>query len=131
MIDVNFNIETETTVQDRLASGYRGRRNFLVSQLLDMIIYGTPVKDGFARGGWQVTIGNAAVSDNRPPDKDGYATLISGVTALRGASAFKDVYIKNAVPYINELEDGYSGQAPEGMVRVSLSAFKSMYGDVE
>jgi hypothetical protein len=131
MIDFNFNVETETTVQDRLATGYRGRRNFLVSELLQMIIYGTPVKDGFARGGWQVTIGDASISDNRPPDKDGYFTLISGLTALRGAGAFKDVYVKNAVPYINELEDGYSGQAPEGMVKVSLSAFKSMYGDVE
>lgn len=130
MIELNFNVESEATVKDRLSKGYRGRRNFLFGELLQMIIYSTPVKDGYARGGWHTTIGDSPPAINRPPDKDGYSTLISGLAGLRGAGAFQDVYIKNGVEYINDLENGSSTQAPEGMVRVSLSAFKSMYGDV-
>jgi hypothetical protein len=129
--DINFNVEMETKVKDRLASGYRGRRNYLVSELLGMIVYATPVKDGYARGGWYLAAGNVSVGGERPPDKDGSATIFSALASLRGSSAFKDVYIKNDVEYINDLERGSSKQAPVGMIRVSLSAFKSQYGDVE
>ena len=130
-IEVNFNIESETTVRERLSKGYRARRNFLVAELLSMIVRYTPVKDGYARGGWYVTTGRASTSAPRAPDKDGGLTILAGIMALRGASPFKDVFINNDVPYIEDLENGSSGQAPEGMVRVSLSAFKSMHGDVQ
>ena len=130
-IEVNFNVDNETTVRDRLTKGFRARRNFLVAELLSMIVRGTPVKDGYARGGWYVTLGAPSGSAQRPPDKDGGNTILAGIMALRGASPFKDVFISNNVPYIEDLENGSSGQAPEGMVRVSLSAFKSMYGDVQ
>lgn len=130
-IEVNFNIESETTVRERLSKGYRARRNFLVAELLSMIVRSTPVKDGYARGGWYVTTGRAGTSAPRAPDKDGGLTILAGIMALRGASPFKDVFINNDVPYIEDLENGSSGQAPEGMVRVSLSAFKSMHGDVQ
>lgn len=130
-IEVNFNVENETTVRDRLSKGFRARRNFLVAELLSMIVRGTPVKDGYARGGWYVTLGAPSGSAQRPPDKDGANTILAGIMALRGASPFKDVFISNNVPYIEDLENGSSGQAPEGMIRVSLSAFKAMHGDVQ
>lgn len=129
-IDINFNVESETTVRDRLSAGYRARRNFLVAELLSMIVRGTPVKDGYARGGWYVSVGPSSGSAQRPPDKDGGNTILAGVMSLRGAGAFQDVFINNDVPYIRELEEGTSTQAPDGIVRVMLPAFKSMYGDV-
>lgn len=130
-IEVNFNVENETTVRDRLSKGFRARRNFLVAELLSMIVRGTPVKDGYARGGWYVTQGAPSGSTQRPPDKDGGNTILAGIMALRGASPFKDVFINNDVPYIAELEEGTSTQAPDGIIRVQLPAFKAMYGDVE
>lgn len=130
-IEVNFNVESETSVRERLVKGYRGRRNFLVVELLSMIVRGTPVKDGYARGGWYVTQGAPGSTAPRGPDKDGAATILAGAMALRGGSPFKDVYINNDVDYIGQLEGGSSTQAPDGIVRVMLPAFKSMYGDVE
>lgn len=126
-IDINFTAETRQQAEDRLSRGYRARRNFLVAELLGMIVYSTPVKDGYARGGWYVDAGAPSGSAQRPPDKDGSATVLAGISSLRGVSPFKDIYIRNDVDYIDQLEDGYSGQAPEGMVKVSLAAFKSRY----
>lgn len=135
MMDINFQAETETQVRDRLSKGYRARRNFLVAELLGMIIFSTPVKDGYARGGWNVTTGAAPPPSNepkesRPADKDGSETLVKAVVGLRGVGAFRDVILYNDVPYIDDLERGSSTQAPEGMVRVNLAAFKMQYGDV-
>ena len=130
MIDINFNMETASEVKDRLARGYRARRNFLVSELLGMIVFATPVRTGKARGGWQVTIGAPASSDVDNLDQVGFDTVETGLSRLKGASPFSDVYISNLTPYIDDLENGSSTQAPEGMVKVSLSAFKSMNADV-
>lgn len=129
-IDLNFNVETETSVRERLSKGYRARRNFLVVELLSMIVRATPVKDGYARGGWSVSIGAPSSTGPKPPDKDGAATILAGAMALRGGSPFQDVHLYNDVPYIKDLEEGTSTQAPDGIVRVVLPAFKSMYGDV-
>jgi len=127
--DINFNVETREKAETRLTKGYRARRNFLISQLFGMIVYATPVRDGYARGGWHVSVGGRGSTAPRPPDRDGSTTILAGLSALRGQSVFKDVWLNNSVDYIEELERGSSKQAPSGMVRVSLSAFKAQYGD--
>lgn len=130
---LNFSVETREDSRKRMEKGFRSRRNFLISQLFGMIVYGTPVKDGYARGGWYIRFGedSSGTGPDRPPDKDGSRTVMDALASLRGQSVFKDVVIDNDVHYIDQLEEGYSGQAPDGMVRVALSAFKSMHGDVE
>ena len=127
-IEINFTAETLAQTENRLAKGYRARRNFLVAELLSMIVYSTPVKDGHARGGWYVAVGASSSTAPAPPDKDGGATVMRGLSALKGASPFSTIFIKNDVDYITKLEEGSSLQAPQGMVKVSLSAFKSRYG---
>ena len=73
------------------------------------IVQKTPVDEGRARGGWQMTIGTPAENETRilgePP-----------VPSLSELGPFQIVYIANNVPYIVFLEDGTSKQAPEGMV---------------
>lgn len=128
-ISINFSSETREKAEARLAKGYRARRNFLLADLLGMIVYSTPVKDGYARGGWYVTVGGQSGTSPTSPDKDGAETVLRGLSQLRGASPFSDVYIQNDVDYIQQLEDGYSRQAPAGMVKVSLAAFKAKHGD--
>lgn len=129
-IEVNFNVETQDTAQKRLAAGYRARRNFLAIELFSMIVRLTPVKDGYARGGWHISVGSPKDSGPRAPDKDGGATIMEALGALRGVGAFQNLFIVNDVEYIDQLENGSSMQAPDGIVRVSLPAFKSAYGDV-
>ena len=42
-----------------------------------------------------------------------------------GAKLGTTVYISNAVPYAGKLEDGYSPQAPAGVVASALTTIKN------
>jgi hypothetical protein len=129
MIDVEFNFPSPQTVKNKLSRGYRARRNFLVSEMLGMIVNQTPVDTGEARGGWQVAIGEPLFTETGRLDKDGSETVLTGLAALRGASPFSRIYIGNAVPYIGDLDEGYSSQAPLGILKVVVPAFRNIYKD--
>lgn len=130
MISVKFNIPGEKEMKERLARGYRARRNFLIAQLFSSIVYMTPVKTGKARGGWQISIGSRPASDVDRLDPEGGDTIIAELSNLKGASPFANVFISNLTDYIEQLEGGSSTQAPFGIVTVALPAFRAQYGDV-
>lgn len=130
-MEVNFNIESGDKVKKRLTAGYRARRNFLVAELFGAIVFSTPVLSGRTRGGWRISIGTPPQEEKINLDPVGFDTINEQLGNLKGAGAFKDVYIYNRTPYVDELERGSSGQAPEGMVRVNVAAFKAQHGDVE
>lgn len=129
-MDIRFDIPSERSIKERLTSGYRARRNFLILELLSMVVIQTPVKTGKARGGWQLGIGAPPVGDIDRLDKEGFITPFEELTKLKGVSPFKTVYLGNNTEYIGTLEGGSSAQAPDGIVRVVMPAFRSMYGDV-
>jgi len=75
---------------------------------------------GQARGNWQASIGSPQSGVTSSLDKSGTATLVSigGQTQQAPGNVW---YLTNNLPYINKLEfDGWSSQATEGMVRISL-----------
>lgn len=120
----------ETTLQAkrRLEAGYKLRRNKRVRQLFLMIAYGTPIRTGWASGNWRITTGGPVTQpiDRYFPDN----AIAQELAALDRIHHFANVYISNGVPYIGFLENGTSNQAPQGIVRVQLSAFKAMNADV-
>jgi hypothetical protein len=73
-----------------------------------------------ARAAWGMSVGNPApptpppAVDQRefygPPSAPNFGSL----------KGDKIVYILNALPYIEALEDGHSGQAPNGFVRLAI-----------
>lgn len=75
----------------------------------------TPVDTGRARASWMVTEGapSDAVAEEGSHSKAVKAPDIQ-ITGERV------VYITNNLPYIEELENGSSKQAPAGMVAISL-----------
>lgn len=79
---------------------------------------------GNARGSWQFTVDYPAMTDNNRIDSSG--TQAIGETTAK-ASAWDcqgAAYLVNLAPYIRRLEYGWSHvQAPNGMVRVTLSEF--------
>lgn len=85
---------------------------------LQSLIAMTPVDQGIARGGWQVTIGEAGALSARVPDSNKKKAPMSDADAL-SSSAYKDgerivvsappfslITIYNNVEYIDILEDG-------------------------
>lgn len=88
--------------------------------LLAGIVLGTPVDTGRAAGNWQVAIGAPASGTLDRQDPQGAATIAAGSDVIQASQAFSVIYINNNLPYIEPLERGHSGQAPQGMVQTTL-----------
>jgi hypothetical protein len=98
-------------------------------ELDSRIVLGTPVETGRARGNWFPSVGapSPAVND-KATDKSG-AAAISAATTMVGSLTLGDVaWFTNNLPYILPLENGHSGQAPQGMVDINLNAVQALYG---
>ena len=93
-------------------------------QLFGSIITRTPVDTGRARGNWQVTINSPANGTTENNDKGGQRTLAEGSQTIASRSGDQSLYFTNNLPYIEPLENGWSEQAPAGMVRVTLTEFE-------
>lgn len=80
----------------------------------------TPVDTGRARGNWQTAVGSAPQSVIERDDKGGTAA-IAEVEAKTPTGAGQETFMANNLPYIEDLENGSSQQAPSGMVRRNLA----------
>ena len=86
------------------------------------VILKTPVDTGRARGNWQCTISVPAASVADVEDKGGGKAIAQAADEVMGWEPSKVViFLTNNLPYIQRLEDGYSKQAPAGMVAVTLA----------
>lgn len=95
--------------------------------LLSRVVLRTPVDTGRARSNWFVTVGAPTGRVAETTDKAGTATIANGERALASFEVGPSIYITNSLPYINRLEyEGYSKQAPAGMVRISVSEYEGL-----
>ena len=92
--------------------------------LFNGIIRDTPVDTGRARGDWQTTVGTPASGQNgrNDPTKTGRdgGPAQAEVVANTPKSAGQLTYLTNSMPYIEQLEEGSSQQAGDGMVRRNM-----------
>jgi len=91
--------------------------------LLTDIVYNTPVDTGRARANWFTSIGSAS-TDSVPytggKDAAGGASINRSMADVAKATG-QVFYISNNLPYIYRLEfEGWSKQAPRGMVRIAI-----------
>lgn len=90
--------------------------------LLEDIVMHTPVDTGRARANWFTTIGTPFAGTI---EHNG-AGAAAGVSIGRSGAAISQapgnvLWISNNLPYINRLEfEGWSKQAPQGMVRIAI-----------
>lgn len=94
-------------------------------ELFSGVIRATPVDTGRARGGWQTGVGSAPKGDNMRLDKTA-AESLAEVERNTPPGAGQVTYLANNVPYIMNLEQGTSKQAPEGMVRKNMDRVQKM-----
>lgn len=85
--------------------------------LFNGIIRDTPVDTGRARGNWQTTVGAPASGE---VDRVGASVSIAEVESNTPPGAGQETYLANDLPYIVQLEEGTSKQAPEGMVKRNM-----------
>lgn len=93
--------------------------------LFSKTVLRTPVDTGRARANWNCSIGAPSFTVSQKTDKSGTATQ-AGIRGTLGNWKDGDIYLMNSLPYIRRLEyDGWSGQAPQGMVRVTVTEFQT------
>lgn len=128
---MSFN-DITTRINNRLDERVRAATIGVFSSVIKM----TPVDTGRARGNWQCTIGQPATTKNWQSDAE--MAMIATVPNHAGMK----VYLTNNLPYIQKLEyggygtgegatikttrDGFSVQAPYGMVRISIDRFEGL-----
>ena len=80
----------------------------------------TPVDTGRARNNWLASIGSPRLGTVKYSAKNG-AQAIKKATKKIDKAFGKVYYLSNNLPYIYRLEyEGWSSQAPQGMVRISI-----------
>jgi hypothetical protein len=89
--------------------------------LLTGIVLKTPVDTGRARANWFTSINSPSANVTVSTDPSGSSTISSGLSAISKATG-NVLWITNNLPYIYRLEfEGWSKQAPAGMVRVTVN----------
>jgi len=89
--------------------------------LLTGIVLKTPVDTGRARANWFTSIGSPSINVTESTDPSGSSTIANSLTAISKATG-DILWITNNLPYIYRLEfEGWSRQAPAGMVRVTVN----------
>lgn len=83
-----------------------------------------PPPKGYAggrfRGNWQVSIDSPATGTKDLTDKDGSATIAAHASVINVAKAGQVQYLVNNLPYAKRIEQGWSRQAPVGLVALTV-----------
>jgi len=90
------------------------------------VILRSPVDKGRFRGNWQVAIGAVPDGTLELDDKTGSITISKAAAEAQGLELGDIVYLANNLPYAQRLEDGWSQQAPEGMVKLTVQRFQQI-----
>lgn len=93
------------------------------------VVLKSPVDTGRFRANWNCAVSNFDASTSEATDKGGRSS-ISKITTKVAATKIDGapVYLTNSLPYAKRLEEGYSKQAPSGMVKLSLLEITAKYG---
>lgn len=81
---------------------------------------------GRSRANWQYNFGQMPTNVLEIVDTSGSATIKSLTAGVLGAPAAGIHWIANNVDYIKPLEEGWSRQAPNGMVHVTVLEFQQV-----
>lgn len=89
----------------------------------------SPVRSGRFRGNWQYGTDAINTSTSGADDKSGRTSLNRIQAGVRGWVPGQTIYLTNSLPYAQRLEGGWSGQAPAGMVKVTIANFQAHFAE--
>jgi hypothetical protein len=109
--------------------GVRDAVVYLGLQAVSRVDARSPVDTGRFRANWTLTIG--APSGDVRAAVGSWVPQNSAAAEAYPAEGFPAVYLQNNLPYAVRLEDGYSTQAPGGMVALTMAELASLWETVE
>lgn len=84
---------------------------------------------GRFRGNWQLGVGDAPAGETGRIDPSGSATLGAIIQEIPTEAAGKVYWLVNNVPYAQRIEDGWSRQAPTGLVGITVTEFQQVVSE--
>lgn len=117
----------------RIVEKAKGQTELVIRKVMleafTSVVQMSPVDTGRFKGAWQVGYGAPNTRTDSAADKAGSATIgriSSDVATVRIGGG--SIFLTNALPYSIRLENGYSKQAPAGMVAVTMARISARYG---
>lgn len=98
------------------------------------VVNKSPVDTGRFKGNWNVSFSAPDATITDKVDPSGGATISEGSATLVTYASFENlptIHLTNGLPYSERLEDGYSGQAPGGMVGLTVAELEAMFDGTE
>lgn len=95
------------------------------------LVMKSPVDTGRFRGNWQIGVGSVNTDVGSQVDKSGSNAVTGAMGIIESTvKAGQIVYLTNSLPYAVRLEYGWSKQAPQGMVRLTVAEYRAMMDNV-
>lgn len=95
-------------------------------EALNKVVMRSPVDTGRFRANWNVSFGNPDLAITENKDKPGTETIAKGGALIESLDRLNRVWISNNLPYANRLENGWSKQAPAGMVALTFAELSTI-----
>jgi len=93
--------------------------------LTNRIVKRSPVDTGRFRNNWQASTGTPETGQVQGTDKTGNKAVDAARTQVNKLEMGQDFYLSNNLPYAHRLEFGWSKQAPNGMLRLSIAELQA------
>ncbi|ACT50867.1 hypothetical protein [Methylovorus glucosotrophus] len=104
----------------------------VVLEIFTRVVIKSPVSTGRFRANWHISDGPYTYVDDKTDKQPygaapGFDNVLQADRQIAGMLKLSVVYILNALPYAKKLEyEGWSDQAPAGMVRVTLAEINTI-----
>lgn len=117
-------LETQENIEDAV--------QMIAMDTLRGVVLKSPVDTGRFRGNWIVSLNSPSMEQTPATDASGSATMNKNMAAIEGydVETTSRIYIQNNLPYGNRLENGWSKQAPKGMVSLTLNEMNTKYREI-
>lgn len=91
-------------------------------EILKRLVLRSPVDTGRFRANWQVGLQAVGYTTDLT-DPGGAVAIADGTDEINRTPIGTPIWISNGLPYARRLEYGWSKQAPQGMVRLTILEF--------
>jgi len=118
--------ESVTEFSKKTEKKIRQGHQLAIISLFSSVILRSPVDTGRFRANWIITADQPSKDTRMEFDKSG-SYVINTVVKFMEDNKASTIYLANNLPYAERLENGWSQQAPYGMVRLSIASFDRMF----
>lgn len=122
-----FSIELDNWFEDEVEGTVLAVTQKVAMYALSGVVLKSPVDTGRFRANWTTELGSWTAQVTDATDKGGSQAINAGQRVIGGASPYQVIYLSNSLPYANRLENGWSNQAPGGMVAITVAEIEVMF----